>query len=137
MLKPPSWSALLVTMVDRTHYDPASVPELSLRQVFGRQRLSKELCRLMADKKMLTVEGFAMLGDTIAAVKLTLKTIVADDSLLGDTPAAVELALTSLAAVWKTCSIVAPGTLRRSASKNGRGPFESSGDSRGRPCRVS
>eukprot|EP00913_Durusdinium_trenchii_P011418 g10723.t1 len=103
-LKPPSWSPLLVTMVDRTHYDPASVPELSLRQVFGRQRLSKDLCRLMADKKMLTVEGFAMLGDTIAAVKTTLKTIVADDALLGDTQAAVELALTSLAAVWKTCS---------------------------------
>ena len=104
MLKPPHWSALLATMVDRTHYDPTSVPELSLRQVFGRQRLSKDLCRLMADKKTLTVEGFAMLGDTIAAVKATLKTIVADDSLLGDSPAAVELALTSLAAVWKTCS---------------------------------
>ena len=91
-------------MVDRTHYDPDSVPELSLRQVFGRQRLSKDLCRLMADKKMLTVEGFAMLGDTIAAVKTTLKTIVGDDTLLGDNAAAQELALTSLAAVWKTCS---------------------------------
>lgn len=56
-------------MVDRTSYDPAAVPELSLRQVFGRQRLPTALCRLMADKRMLTVEGFAMLGDTIAAVK--------------------------------------------------------------------
>ena len=91
-------------MVDRTSYDPAAVPELSLRQVFGRQRLPTALCRLMADKRMLTVEGFAMLGDAIAAVKTTLKTIVADENLLGPDESAQELALTSLAAVWKICS---------------------------------
>ena len=91
-------------MVDRTVYDVAAVPELSLRQVFGRQRLPERLCRVIADKRLLTVETMAMLGDTIAAVKATLKTVIADDTLLGADAAEQELALTHLAAIWKTCS---------------------------------
>ena len=91
-------------MVDRTTYDAAKLPELALRQIFGRQRLSTGLCRLVADKSLLTVEAFAMLGDTIADVKGALKVIVGDDTLLGASPGEVELAVTSLAAVWKTCS---------------------------------
>ena len=91
-------------MVDRTKYDAALVPELALRQIFGRQRLQEDLCRVVADRKLLTVEAFAMLGDTIAAVKESLKVIIADEALLGASPGERELALTSLAAVWKTCS---------------------------------
>ena len=91
-------------MVDRTKYDPAFVPDLALRQIFGRQRLHEDLCKAVADRKLLTVEAFAMLGDTIAAVKESLKVIIADESILGSTPGERELALTSLAAVWKTCS---------------------------------
>ena len=64
-------------------------------------RSPERLCRLVADKRLLTVETVAMLGDTIAAVK---KTVIADDTLLGADAAAQELALTHLAAVWKTCS---------------------------------
>lgn len=45
-----------------------------------------------------------MLGDAIAAVKATLKTIVGDDALLGADAGAQELALTSRPAVWKTRS---------------------------------
>ena len=45
-----------------------------------------------------------MLGDTIAGVKATMKTLINDDSKLGANQAAQELSLTSLAAVWKTCS---------------------------------
>ena len=91
-------------MVDRTVYDDAATPELSLRQVFGRNRLATTLCKLAADKGLLSVETFAMLGDSIGAVKTTLKTIVGDETLLGADPAAQELALTSLAAIWRTCS---------------------------------
>lgn len=91
-------------MVDRTVYDPTKVPELGLRQVFGRQRLSPDLCKLAADCGLLSVETFAMLGDTIGAVKDCLKTLVGDVANLGATPAAQELALTPLAATWKTCS---------------------------------
>ena len=47
------------------------------------------------------IETFAMLGDTIAAVKTTLQTLVPDESRLGGSEAARQLALTSLAAVWK------------------------------------
>ena len=86
-------------MVDRTVYDDAATPELSLRQVFGRNRLAATLCKLAADKGLLSVETFAMLGDSIGAVKTTLKTIVGDETLLGADPAAQELALTSLAAI--------------------------------------
>ena len=71
---------------------------------FGRNRLATALCKLAADKGLLSVETFAMLGDSIGTVKTTLKTIIGDDSLLGADPAAQELALTSLAAIWRTCS---------------------------------
>lgn len=92
-------------MVDRTTYpDGIVVPDSALRQVFGRQRLSEKLCILAAEAGMINVETFAMLGDTIAGVKATLKTLVADETKLGDSEAAKELALTSLAAVWRTCS---------------------------------
>ena len=91
-------------MVDRTTYDSARTPDLPLRQVFGRQRLPTDLCRLVADRRLLTVETFAMLGDNIAAVKTTLQALTPDATDLGPDGPAQELALTSLAAVWKTCS---------------------------------
>ena len=91
-------------MVDRTAYAPEKTPELPLRQVFGRQRVSAGLCKTAADAGLLTVETFAMLGDTIAAVKNTLKQIIPDQQSFGADQPAQELALTTLAAVWKTCS---------------------------------
>ena len=92
-----------LVMVDRTTYT-GSVPDLALRQVFGRQRLPENLCLLMAEVGLLTVETFAMLGDTIAAVETTLQAMIPDPDRLGATDAARHLALTSLAAVWKVCS---------------------------------
>ena len=91
-------------MVDRTVYDPDKTPDLLLRQVFGRQRVSQDLCKLAATSGLLTVETFAMLGDDIASVKNTLKSLVPDITSFGADGPAQELALTSLAAVWKTCS---------------------------------
>lgn len=91
-------------MVDRTKYPDDKIPDLALRQVFGRQRLSEDLCLVMAECKLLNVETFAMLGDSIAGVKATLKTIVHDETKLGATEADREISLTSLAAVWKMCS---------------------------------
>ena len=91
-------------MVDRTKYPDDQIPDLALRQVFGRQRLPEKLCLLMAASGLRDLRTFAMLGDTIAPVKESLKMIVGDETQLGDNPAARELALTSLTAVWKTCS---------------------------------
>ena len=91
-------------MVDRTKYPADKVPDLALRQVFGRQKVSEPLCLLMADAGLTTLETFAMLGDTIPTVKNTLKAIVADDNRFGDCVAKQELALTTLASVWKICS---------------------------------
>ena len=93
-------------MVDRTTYADDKVPDLALRQIFGRQRLDPALCKLMADSKLLTVEMFAMLGDSITAVKTTLQALVPDKAKFGPDDPSVELALTSLAAVWKTCSVM-------------------------------
>ena len=93
-----------LAMVDRTKYPDDKIPDLALRQVFGRQRLSAELCLLMANCKLLNVETFAMLGDSIPGVKTTLKTIVHDEDKLGASEAEKEISLTSLAAVWKMCS---------------------------------
>jgi len=86
-------------MVDRTTYDPAKVPDLALRQIFGRQRLDPALCKLMADSKLLTVDMFAMLGESITGVKTTLMNLVPDKTKFGPDDPAVELALASLAAV--------------------------------------
>ena len=91
-------------MVDRTKYPADQVPDLALRQVFGRQRLPENLCLLLAGCGLLNVETVAMLGESITSVKTTLKTIVADEDKLGATEAAREISLTSLAAVWKMCS---------------------------------
>ena len=90
--------------MDRTKYPTDKVPDLALRQVFGRQKLSEPLCLLMSETGLTTLETFAMLGDTIPTVKATLKAIVADETKFGDSVAKQELALTSLAAVWKICS---------------------------------
>ena len=93
-----------IAMVDRTEYNDTHVPDLAVRQVFGRQRVKSELCKLAADAGLLTVETFAMLGDDIAAVKATLKAMIPEAASLGTDVPEQELALTSLAAVWKTCS---------------------------------
>ncbi len=99
------WS-IFFTMVDRTASDDDKVPDLALRQVFGRQRLETGLCKLMSESGLLTVEMFAMLGESISGVKETIKTLVQDPTKLGADDAAQELALTSLVAVWKTCSVM-------------------------------
>ena len=91
-------------MVDRTVYAADAVPELPLRQILGRQKIPEDLCKLVADSGLRSVETFAMLGDTIAMVKQTIKTLIPDHTQLGADQPAQELALTSLAAVWKTCS---------------------------------
>lgn len=90
-------------MVDRTEY-PGKVPELSLRQIFGRQKLERNLCVLAAECGLLSIEMFAMLGDTIQGVKATLQTLIADEAKLGADESSRALSLTALAAVWKMCS---------------------------------
>ncbi|CAE7937882.1 hypothetical protein AK812_SmicGene46710, partial [Symbiodinium microadriaticum] len=81
-------------MVDRTvYFDKDKVPELALRQIFGRQKLPEPLCLLIADKDRLLVECMAMLGDSIASVK-ALKAIVSNDSKVRigrTTPSTAEL----------------------------------------------
>eukprot|EP00913_Durusdinium_trenchii_P033252 g31129.t1 len=90
-------------MVDRTTYtDEAHTPKLALRQIFGRQGLKSELCVAAADSGLLSVEVFAMLGDTAAAAKTALRAIVPDSSL-GATVGERELAVMQLASVWLAC----------------------------------
>ena len=88
-------------MVDRTVYaNEAATPKLNLRQIFGRQGLDTALCRLSADKGLLTVEMFAMLGQDLSSAKETLRKLwEADMSPLGADAASQELAVMSLAAV--------------------------------------
>ena len=104
----------VASMVDRTTYPDDQVPELALRQVFGRQRLPENLCLLAAEVGLRTMDTFAMLGDNITGVKQTLNRIVTDPARFGADAAAQELALTNLTAVWKTCS----------ACQDGRRSFE-------------
>ena len=61
-------------MVDLTVYaNEAAMPKLNLRQIFGRQGLRTDLCRLSTDEGLLTVEMFAMLGQNFSSAKETLK----------------------------------------------------------------
>ncbi|CAE7789061.1 unnamed protein product, partial [Symbiodinium microadriaticum] len=82
-------------MVDRTVYaNEAATPKLNLRQIFGRQGLDTALCRLSADKGLLTVEMFAMLGQDLSSAKETLRKLwEADMSPLGADAASQELAV--------------------------------------------
>ena len=90
----------LFGMVDRTTYaDADHTPKIALRQIFGRMGLREALCRSSADKGLLSVEVFAMLGDTATVVKNTLKTMI-PSAELGTDEAARELSLMQLAAVW-------------------------------------
>eukprot|EP00438_Fugacium_kawagutii_P023814 Skav204935 [mRNA] locus=scaffold2514:68997:87350:+ [translate_table: standard] len=92
-----------VTMVDRTTYaDEAHTPKIALRQIFGRLGLREPLCRAAADASLLTVEVFAMLGDTAANAKTALRTLIPAASL-GTDAATTELSLMQLAAVWHSC----------------------------------
>ena len=90
-------------MVDRAVYaNEAATPKLNLRQIFGRQGLDTGLCRLSADKGLLTVEMFAMLGQDLSSAKETLRKLwEADMSPLGADAASQELSVMSLAAVWQ------------------------------------
>ena len=90
-------------MVDRTAYtDEAHTPKIALRQIFGRLALRSELCRAAANGGLLSVEVFAMLGDTATAVKTALQTLL-PAAALGTDAAAQELSLMQLAAVWHSC----------------------------------
>ena len=94
---------LFFRMVDRTTYaDEDHTPKIALRQIFGRMGLRQALCRSSADKGLLSVEVFAMLGDNATAVKNTLKTMI-PSAELGTDEAAIELSLMQLAAVWHAC----------------------------------
>eukprot|EP00434_Breviolum_minutum_P005738 symbB.v1.2.005054.t1/scaffold291.1/size238869/19 len=62
----------------------------------------ENLCKLAADAGLFSVEVVAMLGDTAAAVKESIKTLVPADAL-GATDAARELSLMQLAAAWHAC----------------------------------
>ena len=102
----PTWCqapSLVCIMVDRTVYaDEAHTPKIALRQIFGRLALRSELCRAAADGGLLSVEVFAMLGDTATAVKTSLQTLL-PTATLGTDAAAQELSLMQLAAVWHSC----------------------------------
>ncbi|CAE7597637.1 unnamed protein product, partial [Symbiodinium pilosum] len=60
-----------------------AVPDLAVRQIFGKQKLPENLRLLMADSSLLSIERIAMLGDTISQAKTTLKAIVNDDTKFG------------------------------------------------------
>ena len=107
-------------MVDRTAYtDEAHTPKIALRQIFGRLALRSELCRAAANGGLLSVEVFAMLGDTATAVKTALQTLL-PASALGTDAAAQELSLMQLAAVWQL------GAVRHASCQDGRGSQQSS-----------
>ena len=89
--------------MDRTAYaDEAHTPKIALRQIFGRLGLRSELCCAAADGGLLSVEVFAMLGDTATAVKTSLQTLL-PTATLGVDAASQELSLMQLAAVWHSC----------------------------------
>ena len=91
-------------MVDRTKYDSEDkTPKISLRQIFGRLNLKSELCKSAANAGLLSVEIFAMLGDSAKAAKDQIKILIPEDELGASAPER-DLAGMQLAAVWLACS---------------------------------
>ena len=69
-------------MVDRTTYTSEDrTPKIALRQIFARHALSENLCRAAADNGLLTVEIFAMLGDSAAHAKEGIRALIPGDQL--------------------------------------------------------
>ena len=100
-----SWPFLRsqVAMVDRTTYDSEDrTPKIALRQIFARHALSEDLCRAAANNGLLSVEIFAMLGDSAAHAKEGIRALIPADQL-GSTGGARDLAVMQLAAVWLAC----------------------------------
>ena len=97
-------SSTSLRMVDRTKYDSEEkTPKIALRQIFGRLNLQSELCKSAANAGLLSVEIFAMLGDSAKAAKDQIKILIPDDEL-GSTAPERDLAGMQLAAVWLACS---------------------------------
>ena len=91
-------------MVDRTKYDSEDLtPKIALRQIFGRLSLKAELCKSAAKAGLLSVEIFAMLGDTAKAAKDQLRVLIPEEELGTDQPER-DLSCMQLAAVWLACS---------------------------------
>ena len=84
--------------------------------------MASDLCKLAADSGLLNVETFAMLSDTIHAVKAALRTIIADNNRLGADAPVQELALTNLSV---EDILNHAGPLCSSQSQDGGGPFQS------------
>ncbi|CAJ1378545.1 unnamed protein product [Effrenium voratum] len=86
-------------MVDRTHYvSEDKMPKLALRQIFGRQQLSEHLCLAATEMGLLSIDTFAILGDSLTTAKDILKRLWPDLTALGPDPPRQEIALMSLAA---------------------------------------
>ena len=94
-------SSISLRMVDRTKYD--SEEKIALRQISGRLNLKSELCKSAANAGLLSVEIFAMLGDSAKAAKDQIKILIPEDEL-GSTAPERDLAGMQLAAVWLACS---------------------------------
>ena len=91
-------------MVDRTKYDSEeTTPKIALRQIFGRLSLKTELCKSAAKAGLLSVEIFAMLGDSAKAAKDQIRILIPEDELGTDAPER-DLSCMQLAAVWLACS---------------------------------
>jgi len=93
-------------MVDRTVYPKDAAPELGLRQLFGKHKVAPDLCLLIAEVGLRSVEQVAVLGDTLASVKATFKTVIRDVDKLGSDDAAKGSALLSVCTVWKSCVVL-------------------------------
>ena len=103
-----SLSAVIMVDCSAVYPHKDKVPELALRQIFGRA------CS-WPRSGMLSIERMAMLGDTITSVKETLKAIVGDDTKFGADAPDQELSLTLLAAIWKSASTLPEHVSARSA----------------------
>ena len=109
-------------MVDRTTYPKDEVPELLLRQLFGKHNVHEDLCLLMAKHGLRSVEHFAMLGDNLEMAKKTFIAMITDVAKLGATEAAQQTALLYICTVWKFCTALCEHFALRRAKMEERPP---------------
>ena len=88
-------------MVDATDYKEGKVPTQALKQVFGRLSIDSKICMMAVEAGLVSVENFAMLGDTVSSAKQTVAVIM--ESRLAESEADKQAQLLSFAAVWQCC----------------------------------
>ena len=102
-------------MMDATVYPSADLtPELAVRQIFVKTRVSEALQLIAAKKGLLDADSWAAIADNLEKFREHIVRLIPPDEL-GDAEDAREASLITLPATWRKCRALADGRDTRRA----------------------